>query len=49
LTGEELVAIYLFSQMQGFYQQRYIYDHTRSALAGMVPRAYRDTKTSNGV
>jgi hypothetical protein len=29
LTGEELVTIYLFSGMQGFYQQRRAYDHTR--------------------
>jgi hypothetical protein len=36
-TDEELVTIYLFGHMQGFYQQRRIYDYTRRHWRGWFP------------
>jgi hypothetical protein len=37
-TDEELVTIYLFGHMQGFYQQRRIYDYARRHWSAWFPR-----------
>lgn len=36
-TDEELLTVYLFGHMQGFYQQRRIYDYTRHHWAAWFP------------
>jgi len=36
-TDEELVTVYLFGHMQGFYQQRRIYDYTRRHWRAWFP------------
>jgi hypothetical protein len=49
LTDEELVTIYPFSRMLGFYQQRRVYDHTRRQWRAWFPALPVLPSLPNGV